>query len=451
MYHHKLLRQVIGGLWLMDQKTAEAYMPAVAQLITGQKVTAFHDEDEDEQEKQPYCVTVDDPETQITSEFKNHRVPEGSIAVIPVEGPLMKADYCGEPGMATMARWIKNAESNPNIIGTILLVDSPGGTVDGTEELARVISETEKPIVSFIDGMMASAAYWLGSSTDHIFSSVNTNLIGSIGTQIRLMDWTGYYEKYGIKEHTIRADKSKNKNRPVEEAKHGNYKPLKTELLNPMNEVFLNSVLKNREGKLKATEGAPLDGTVYLTDDAIDQGLIDAKGTFRDAVEKVQELSQTSTNSNLNMLGTKFKALAAIASKQAKGQAIAAEDIDAANAELVAAGITEFSLCRTSEVEQSRERVTALETERTAVAQILDPEASEDEIPEMNLTEAAQELVTALEDSEKEVARLGKVTGKVEKPKSTSKKPEIESQEEVDEAYSEADAELEKILNQINS
>lgn len=447
-----LLRQVLGGHWLMDHKSGDAYMPAVMQLITGQNVTAFHDEDSDEPENQPFCITLDDPDHRISSEFKNHKVPEGSIAVIPVKGPLMKDDYCGEPGMATMGRWIRNSESNPNIIGTILLVDSPGGTVDGTEELAQIISESEKPIVSFVDGMMASAAYWFGSSSDFIFSSAETNLIGSIGTQLRLYDYTQYFEKNGIKEHVIRADKSSNKNRATEQAAKGNYKPLKTELLNPLNEVFLSAVKNNRKATLKSTEGPPLDGTVYTTTDAINHGLVDAKGKFIDAIDKVRELSKSNPNSNFNMLRNKFKSLAAIADKQKKGEAIAAEDIDAVNAELEAAGITDYTVHQTSEVEQSQARVQTLETERTAVAQLLEPEATDEEITEMNLAEEVQGLVQELEASEAEVTRLGKITGKVQKPKLISKKSEIESSSDEDEPefYSETDAELDQMLNQIN-
>lgn len=456
MSHFTLLRQVISGLWLMDQQSGDAYLPAVAQLLRGEKVTAFGPDDDDHQ-SEPYCVHEEDEDQRISSEFKNHHVPEGSIAVIPIEGPLMKADYCGIPGMSTIASWIQNAEGNPNIIGTILYIDSPGGTVDGTAELARVISSAEKPIVTFVDGLIASAAYWLGSSADYIICHADTDLIGSIGTQIRLMDYSGWYEEMGIKEHLVRAEKSKDKNKAVEEAKKGNYKPLKVELLDPSNEVFLNSVKENRGEKLSADEGEPLTGKVYLLNEAISHGLIDSKGTFRDAVEKVQELSQSSTNSNSNMRN-KFKSLAAVAGKQKKGEAVAAEEIEAVNAELEAAGITDYSLHQTSEVEQSQGRVTALETERTAVARILEPEATEEEIAGMNLTEEVQELADALTESEQaleasqeEVKKLGAQSPKPKKATSKKTESEIESEEEEEpEYYSEADAELDKTLKELN-
>jgi protease-4 len=444
MSHLTLLRKVIGGHWLIDKSAAEAYMPAVLQLITGQEVTAF----QNDTEKSPFYMTVDNPDFRVESEFRNVKVPEGSIAVIPVQGALMKEDYCGEPGTATMGRWIRNAQSNPNIIGIILDVDSPGGHVDGTEELARVIGECTKPVVSFTDGMMASAAYWIGSSADFIIAQGKTNLIGSIGTQVTIRDYSKYYEKFGLKTHDIQADKSKDKNRIAREVFNDNYKPIKEEILNPMNEVFLENVEKNRKGKLSKQNDEPLTGKVYLADAAISMGLIDARGTFKDAIEKVKSLSENSNTQT--MFNNKFTALTAIAAKQKKGEAPTAEEINAANEELTQAGITGLVLAESSHIEQLTTANTTFAENHTAAVHALDPEATEESIEAFDVPAAITALNEELTEANAEVKKLGAQAPKVIKAKKTSAKTEVEEEKPEEEFYSETDAQLEAELKIIN-
>src|SRR5665811_396008 len=119
-----------------------------------------------------------------------------SVAVISLDGALMKADqYCGASGMASIGETIKQADNHHNIKGIVLHVDSPGGTVDGTEALSSIIKNTSKPILTFVDGLMASAALWIGSSSDETMASTDTDEIGSVGVLMSFMDIQGYYEK----------------------------------------------------------------------------------------------------------------------------------------------------------------------------------------------------------------------------------------------------------------
>jgi ClpP class serine protease len=45
------------------------------------------------------------------------------------------------------------ANANKEITGIVMVYDTPGGTVDGTETLANTIASSKKPIVAFIDGL----------------------------------------------------------------------------------------------------------------------------------------------------------------------------------------------------------------------------------------------------------------------------------------------------------
>jgi len=126
------------------------------------------------------------------------------IAVITMNGPMFKKanmlqQISGAKSTEMIVQAIQDANANSLIHGIVLLIDSPGGTVDGTEVLTEEIKKSRKPIVSFVDGMMASAAYWAGSSASHIMASGETALIGSIGTMMVHTDQSGFLTMNGVK------------------------------------------------------------------------------------------------------------------------------------------------------------------------------------------------------------------------------------------------------------
>lgn len=222
--------------------------------------------------------------------------PKGSIAVINLQGPLMKHDQeCGPAGTASVASWIRQADMNPNIEGIILDVDSPGGTVDGTEELARTIASTKKPIVGYVNGLAASAAYWAISQCDEIIAGGKTSEVGSIGTMASWADMKPVFEKAGIKFHEVYASKSSDKNKVFRDAASGEYEGLIAEL-DQLNDVFHASVQKARPQVKEKT----LTGAVYLSTEAKKLGLVDSIGTMDDAIKAIQRLKSTRNMSKNN-------------------------------------------------------------------------------------------------------------------------------------------------------
>ena len=217
---------------------------------------------------------------------------KGSVAIIPLDGAVMKNDYCGSPGTASIAKWYSQAEANPNIIGTILYVDSPGGDVSGTDLLANHIRSMQKPKMTLVNGLCCSAAYWIGSATDHIMSDSPNNTIGSIGTYCTLRDMSGYMEQQGIKVHEIYATKSTEKNKVYKDALDGNYDPLRTAQIDPINNQFHAAVRSHRYGKGMDYKSA-FTGATYQTDEAINNGLIDSAGSLSDAIALITKLSKS--------------------------------------------------------------------------------------------------------------------------------------------------------------
>lgn len=267
--------QLMKGAWFVHEPAIKSQIPLVNDFINNNLELA--ETYEESESSLPYTVKL-----------KSNSSPEYSknISVIPIEGSLMKRDYCGAPGMQTIAGRIKLADENPNVDGIILLIDSPGGTVDGTQELGDVVSNVSKPIISFADGLMASAAYWVGSSANMVIAKDSTTEVGSIGVVMSFMDYDDYYSEKGIKTHTIFADQSSEKWKEIEDATKGDYSTLKEWTLNPLADEFQQTVKNNRPN----VKDKALQGRVFLAKDAKKLGLIDKIGSFEDAVKELNKL-----------------------------------------------------------------------------------------------------------------------------------------------------------------
>ena len=219
-----------------------------------------------------------------------------TVAVIPVAGPLMKQDYCGSLGTASIISLIKMADNTPSVQRIVFEFDTPGGTVDGTQAFADAIKGATKPTTGIVSGMCCSAGYWAASACDELFASSDTDIIGSIGTMYSIRDNSAAMEKNGVVERTYYADGSKNKNRIFTDAKNGDGKALVEQHLNPMNDIFLGSVRSNRAKKVNEEA---LTGSTYIGAQAVAMGLVDGIRSM-DNVLKPKQLVTANSNFNYN-------------------------------------------------------------------------------------------------------------------------------------------------------
>jgi len=123
-------------------------------------------------------------------------VKSGLVAVIPIMGAMSRyGNYCSW-GSEDMANWILEANQDPSISAIVLEINSPGGQVDGTQMLGEVIRQSQKPVVAWVAGMAASAAYWVASQAREIMmESLTTSEVGSIGVLAVHIDATKALEK----------------------------------------------------------------------------------------------------------------------------------------------------------------------------------------------------------------------------------------------------------------
>lgn len=125
-----------------------------------------------------------------------------SIALVRLQGMLMKGrSSMGGTSTIEARREIRNAASDPSVSAILLAIDSPGGTVAGTSDLADEIRSAgkAKPVWAHIDDLGASAAYWAASQAERITANSPTALVGSIGTVQVVYDQSQLYEREGVK------------------------------------------------------------------------------------------------------------------------------------------------------------------------------------------------------------------------------------------------------------
>jgi protease-4 len=172
---------------------------------------------------------------------------------------------------------IAYARQDPNIHAVVLILDSPGGTVVDSEavyaELARL--RATKPVVTWIDGLAASGAYYLSSGTDYIVS-VPSSEVGNVGvigylpaSPMILEDIisTGPYKLWGSPRDTTM--------REVEMIKQG----------------FFQAVTLGRGKRLKIGPDVLLRGQIWPASEAYQFGLVDQLGSETDAYDQAARLA----------------------------------------------------------------------------------------------------------------------------------------------------------------
>lgn len=125
------------------------------------------------------------------------------VAVVKAQGPLMKGQSSmGGTSTVAMRRAIRTAAGDTNVSAILLAIESPGGTVSGTQDLATDVAEAnkKKPVFAHIDDLGASAAYWIASQAAQVYANAPTALVGSIGTVLHMEDTSARNEKEGVKE-----------------------------------------------------------------------------------------------------------------------------------------------------------------------------------------------------------------------------------------------------------
>ncbi len=200
------------------------------------------------------------------------------IGVIDVEGVILDPDQT--------VKDLKRYGDDDSIKAIILHIDSPGGGAAASQEIydevLRIRDKKKKKIVASIGTVGASGAYYVASATNKIYAD-RASIVGSIGV---IAEWVNYEDllKWAkLKDVTLKAGEFKDTGSPTREMTPAEKAYLQG-LIDDMHEQFIADVAAGR--KVKADDIRPIaNGKVWTGAQALPLHLIDATGSFEDAVE----------------------------------------------------------------------------------------------------------------------------------------------------------------------
>lgn len=173
----------------------------------------------------------------------------GDTAILAVNGPLFRranlmVEFSGATSYEILRRDFQVAMDDPGVSSILLSIDSPGGELHGTGELARAIFEArdKKRVVAYVSGQASSAAYWIASAASEIIMDPSA-VAGSIGVLFAVKDTTKQDEARGVKNIQFVSSQSPNK-RPDFETDAG--KATVQATVDALGEVFIEAVATNR-------------------------------------------------------------------------------------------------------------------------------------------------------------------------------------------------------------
>ena len=217
-----------------------------------------------------------------------YQVTDDGVAVIRLMGPLTKyySSLTGGTATSLIRRDIRNATRDDRVKSIMLMIDSPGGTVAGTADLATEVAKAaaQKTVVAYIEDLGASAAYWVASQAHKVYAN-STALVGSIGTYAVVWDASGAAAREGIKVHVIRAGEMKGAGEPGTEVTPAQLAEFQR-IVDEMNEFFVRGVAGGRKMTLQATRELA-DGRVWIGADAEKRRLVDGVRSYEEVIAEL--------------------------------------------------------------------------------------------------------------------------------------------------------------------
>jgi signal peptide peptidase SppA len=217
------------------------------------------------------------------------------VAVISIEGVIAKkmnmfSMISGGASSELARRSLMAAQADASVHSIILSIDSPGGTVDGTQTLGDAVFEARatKPIATLGNGMMASAAYWIGSAANAAYIAEDTTAVGSIGVVTAHQDISGAEAAKGIKTTEISAGKYKRIASSYAALSDEGRQSIQ-DRLDYMYSLFVGAVARNRGVDAKVVLENMADGRVFIGNQAIEAGLVDGVMSLDALVAKLNQ------------------------------------------------------------------------------------------------------------------------------------------------------------------
>ncbi|MBI2928487.1 MAG: signal peptide peptidase SppA [Verrucomicrobia bacterium] len=229
------------------------------------------------------------------------------IAVLDVGG-IITSDFIG-PGGANMVDLIADqlalATEDDDVKAVVLKLDTPGGEVVASDEIARLIREFQdksgKPVVASMGAVAASGGYYVSVPCQWIVAHELT-ITGSIGVIMHAFNYRGLLDKIGVRPEIYKSGKFKDMLRGSKSNEE--ILPEERQMIQAMiDETVARFKAVVRDGRRWASskngsDGHPLssdwedyaDGRILSGKQALEYGFVDELGNFDKAVQRARKM-----------------------------------------------------------------------------------------------------------------------------------------------------------------
>jgi len=205
-----------------------------------------------------------------------------NLQEIKLTGPIMSADK--------ILKEIEEAQKDKHIKGVLLNVNSPGGAVPPSIEIAYAIKElqTHKPVIAYASGIMASGSYYSSIYAKKIIANPGS-IIGSIGVIMESADISKLMDTVGVKTQVVKQGTYKEAGTPTRQWTDAERAELET-LTKDTYDLFVSDVAAARGLDVSAAKDYA-DAHIFSAKRAKEAGLIDDIGVKSKATTLLMEES----------------------------------------------------------------------------------------------------------------------------------------------------------------
>mgnify|MGYP000087702426 FL=1 len=240
----------------------------------------------------------------------------GSMATMPVYGKMfpranMMTRLSGGTSTRKLGRAIDEVEEREDIEKLMMVFDSPGGSIQGLTNTARKVRNMETDTVAFAEGLMASAAYFIGSAADRLVASPDS-MVGAIGSVAKIVSRAGKLEEEGYDVKVIRSAEKKAKPNPAEPIDEDSVKEVQ-KLVNAAHEQFVRQVATNLDLSEETVSNTMADGSVINGSEAEGTNFVDDVATIDEVMNEfegsVENESEEESSSAIQFLQNRYTEL----------------------------------------------------------------------------------------------------------------------------------------------
>ncbi len=208
-----------------------------------------------------------------------------TIALIHIDDTIAGTGTLATP--ESFADQFDAAEEDDAVKAIVLRIDSPGGTVAASQEIAAYVAASEKPVVVSVGDLCASGAYMVASQADSIVAMPGSS-VGSIGVIMQIPNLEGLMDKLGVDFQVLIAGEHKDEGSPYRALTPEEIAAFQGDL-DTIHTQFIDLVAEGR-GLPQKDVRALATGETYLGSKAVDLGLVDEIGTLDDSYKVAADL-----------------------------------------------------------------------------------------------------------------------------------------------------------------